>query len=70
MLYERKRDSGYLIRDVSTDEERLILKLHTAKLSSLYIIDAGEGMTQKTVLLTLNLPFFRQAYKVYQGLTA
>ncbi|MDR2408004.1 MAG: ATP-binding protein [Bacteroidales bacterium] len=48
-VYERKRDSSYSTRDVSTDEERLILKLHTAKLSSLYIIDAGEGMTQKTI---------------------
>jgi GNAT superfamily N-acetyltransferase len=32
--------------------------------------EMNEDKSYKNVLLTLNLPFFRQAYKVYQGLTA
>jgi signal transduction histidine kinase len=47
-LYELK-ESSYFLKENITDEEKTEFKKSTNRYSSLYIIDAGEGMTQKII---------------------
>lgn len=47
-VYE-KRDEDYYIKLDLNDEVRSELRKHLAKLATLYIIDCGEGMTQKII---------------------
>ncbi len=47
-LYEQRDDSFFLREDVS-DEQKAEFKKSINRFSSLYIIDAGEGMTQKII---------------------
>lgn len=47
-VYE-KREDDYYIKLELTDEVRSELRKHLAKLATLYIIDSGEGMTQKII---------------------
>jgi signal transduction histidine kinase len=48
-VYEHTEGNSYILKASSTDESRKNLKQYISKLSSLYIIDAGEGMTQKII---------------------
>lgn len=45
----KKTENGYSLRDTCSDEDKNALKRVTLKLSSLYIIDAGEGMTEAVI---------------------
>lgn len=47
-LYELKEGS-YFLKENITDEEKTEFKKSTNRFSSLYIIDGGEGMTQKII---------------------
>lgn len=47
-IYE-KNDESFQIKEMVSEETYLKLKLLISKLSSLYIIDAGEGMTQNII---------------------
>jgi signal transduction histidine kinase len=47
-VYE-KREDDYHIKAELNDEVRSELRKHLAKLATLYIIDSGEGMTQKII---------------------
>jgi len=44
-----KQDSSYVLKKNITEEDKLMLKSAMSKLSSIYIIDFGEGMTQKII---------------------
>ena len=43
------KSDGYLINTDATDQDKSTLKSELNKLSALYIIDAGEGMTQEII---------------------
>lgn len=47
-VYEKTVD-GYSLKKDCSEEDKAILKKQLSRLSSLYIIDAGEGMTEKII---------------------
>jgi signal transduction histidine kinase len=48
-VYEQNQENIYSIKETCADEARKNLRRCTSQLSSLYIIDTGEGMTQKII---------------------
>lgn len=49
LVYILNEDGSYSLKMDISDEIRIDIKRNISKLSSLYIIDAGEGMTQKII---------------------
>lgn len=45
----KKTNNGYSLIDTCSEEDKNLLKKATRKLSSLYIIDSGEGMTENVI---------------------